>query len=285
MRRCGAVVVAAAALLAASSVPASAQDLGDVDVLELPQLGFEIAQEQGFPGDMVLGQVNPEDTAEYCLSVDGLVGNVVTEVDGSIDEWAEGPTPSGFTEEEVEIFADAVWTLRVGVQAFEDTAMQLWEETFVFTFADAVTQELLGDTGNFDPATGEGSIVVPPLDPDVYGLAAACVQLASADALVAGGYDAGAASFWEWVDSNDIVVPDDRSEVNEEWQDFVEESALEWVPELVTPRAVGIQVFCVLNPDGLCGDEPAEQLEPEEPAEELEVAAAEVVDARPAFTG
>lgn len=286
MRRCGAAVVAAVALLAVSAVPASAQDLGDVDVLDLPQMGFEISRDSGFPGDVVAGQVDPDDVAEFCLSPEELEGNVVTEVDASLDEWADGPPPEGLDEEQAEIFADAAYTLRVGVQAFEDTRLQLWEETFVFTFADAVTQELLGDTGSFDPLTGEGEIVVPLLEPDVYGLAAACVQLQSAEALLAGGYDAGAVAFWDWIEENNVEVPEFDIQ-GEEWQAFVEESALEWVPELITPRAVGIGVFCVLTPDGLCGDEPVEDLEPgdEPPADDLEPPVADVVEARPAFTG
>lgn len=292
MRRFGAAVVAAVVLLAASAVPASAQDLGDVDVLELPQMGFAISRDAGFPGDVVTGQVDVDDVAEDCLSVDELVGNVVNSVDDSLGEWSQMPPPAGLSEEQVQTFANAVQTLRIGVQVFEETAMQLWLETFVFTFADAVTQELLGETGNFDPTTGEGSVVVPQVAPGVYGLAAACVGLQSAEQLLAGGYDAGLLAFWDWIDENDIEVPENQDPVDEEWQAFVEESALEWVPEMITPRAVGIGVFCVLTPDGLCGDEPVEEdavlddpVTP--PVQDLEppAAAAAVVQTRPTFTG
>lgn len=287
MRRFGAAVLAAVGLVAVSAVPASAQDLGDVDVFSLPQLGFEVLQDEGFPGDVVGAQVDPADVAEYCLSVDGLVGNVVNSVDGALPLWTDRPPPLPLNQEQADIFADAVETLRIGVQVFPETAEQLWVETFVLTFADVESQELLGELGSFDPGTGEGSIVVPALDPNVYGLVASCVEVQGWEALVDSGLDAGAIAFWEWIEANDVEVPEDRDPVNEEWQAFVEESALEWVPALITPRAVGIGVFCILNPDGTCGDEPAEEVEV--PAEDLVDEAAELVaeavTARPSFTG
>lgn len=290
MRRFGAAVVAAVGLLAVSAVPASAQDLGDVDVLDLPQMGFAISRDAGYPGDVVTGQVDVDDVAEYCLSAEELVGNVVNSVDGSLPAWLELPPPAGFSEEQVDTFANAVETLRIGVQAFEETAMQLWLETFVFTFADAETQDLLGETGNFDPSTGEGSVVVPQLDPGLYGLAAACVQVQSVEQLLTGGYEAGLVAFWDWIEENDVEVPENQEQdpIDPEWQLFVEESALEWVPVMITPRAVGIGVFCVLTPDGMCGDEAVGDdglLDDEPPADDQGPPPAEVVQTRPTFTG
>lgn len=276
MRRMGAVVVAAVGLLAVSAVPAAAQ----TSVLDLPQMGFEIDTGQGSPGDVVEGVVDADDVAAACLSVDELVGNAVTEIDAALPDWEP---PAGLSEEQAEVFAEAVQTLRVGVQTFPEIAEQLWSETFVFTFADIETQELLGDTGSFDPASGEGSIVVPELEPGTYALAAACVQIQSAAMLVDGGLDAGAEAFWAWVADNDIDVPD-PDVIGEEWQAFVEESALEWVPELIDPRAVGIQLFCIDGPDEPCPDTAGDDLDTPPQTEPAPVGPAPVA-AGPRFTG
>lgn len=284
MSRLGAALAVVAALLIVPAVPAAAQET--TDVLDLPQMGFSISRDAGFPGDVVTGSVDTDDVADFCLSVDELVGNIVTEVDEALPEWLDGDAPDGLDEDQVELFGEVVETLRIGVQAFPETAEQFWLETFVFTFADIETQELLGDTGNFDPATGEGSVVVPHLPPDTYGLAAACVQLLPAEALVDFGFDDGAIAFWDWVEENNIEVPDPDILDEDEWQVFVEESALEWVPELIDPRAVGIELFCILNPDGTCGDAaeviedpPADDLVPEAPSP------GQPVDVEPRFTG
>lgn len=286
MRRCVAVLAATMGLSVLVAAPAGSQE----SVLDLPQLGFEIAQTSGFPGDVVHGTVDVADVAEYCTTVAELQGNVSSSlgmVGGNsvtVDTWlAQGP-PSGYTAAEQELYGAVVETLGLGVVTnISDAAVDLWLNTHVFAFAEIATEEILNTDGRFDPATGLGSIVVPHFEPGAYALASACAVFESQGSLLDGGLATGLATFWNWIDVNGIEIPEIIDPLDPDWQDFVRESAFEWVPDIVTPRAVGIQIFCILNPDGTCPG--AEDI----PLEELELELAEVpaapVAAAPRFTG
>jgi hypothetical protein len=145
-------------------------------------------------------------------------------------------------------------------------------QTFVMTFADVATQEPVGELGNFDPATGQGSVVVPDVDPGLWAVAAACVGPSfDIDTLEAGIRQGG--DFLE-----EIGAPADLNspEFEEFIEDFTGEEGFDAViaflqaigptllQPIMVPDALGFELFTVL------GDE--EPVEP--PVDEAEAAKA-----------
>jgi hypothetical protein len=150
-------------------------------------LGFTIDPTQGIPGDTVSGQVNPEDIAAQC----------VTTVEGLQDVFRAllaGPFVGGNTEGELvqRFFPDpnnivyenlgqiayvltlfTVLGIAENINGATETALP---QTFVMAFVDLATQDPVGELGSFDPVTGEGSVVVPDLDPGVHPVVATCVE-------------------------------------------------------------------------------------------------------------
>jgi hypothetical protein len=149
-------------------------------------LGFTIDPTQGIPGDTVSGQVNPDDVAAQCVTtVEGL--------QAVFQELLAGPFVGGNTEGELtqKFFPDpnniiyenlgqisyvltlfTILGIAENINGATETALP---QTFVMTFADLATQDPIGELGHFDPVTGEGSVVVPDLDPGVHPVVATCV--------------------------------------------------------------------------------------------------------------
>lgn len=315
-RRSGAVLLAICVLVAGVTV-VSAGPSGAQDIADLPRLGFEIEPTEGNPGDLVEGWVNTGDVEEHCLSLeeffDGqivggepvgtgelvrLYGDILAVYDPIL--LGQEPPPEGLSLQEFETAVVPMALLFIGLGMDPDNLDALYEELFVLTFVDPVSQEMLGEMGNFDPATGEGSIVVPPLDPALYALAAACVTFLPDEVLIDGGLLIETVLVMhDWLEETYPNGP--PTFLDPEFEEFVVDAAGVWVPELVDPIAIGIDFYCILNEDGLCATPPGavelteELLGDDDPglapgvdepdADDSDELLVEVVDASPAFTG
>lgn len=169
------VPMVALATLTFSAQPASAQ------------LGFTIDPTQGFPGDTVNGQVDPATVAATCTAtVEGLQETFIALLEGPLLAGnTEGelpqrffPDPSNIVYENTKQLSYALNLLvMLGIaNNLNGAAEGALPQTFVMTFADILTQQPLGQIGNFDMTTGVGSVVVPDLAPGVYPVVATCVS-------------------------------------------------------------------------------------------------------------
>jgi hypothetical protein len=271
--RLAVAALAAAAMIGGVVAPAAAQET----------LGFEIDPTEGLPGDVVNGQVNVADVAAHCVTT-------VEEFQARFLELLQGPFAGGAEEGELfdrffpggsfvfENHDQAAYSLLgftlLGLVGFAgpEPAENALPQTFVMTFADVATQEPVGELGNFDPATGQGSVVVPDVDPGLWAVAAACVGPSfDIDTLEAGIRQGG--DFLE-----EIGAPADLNspEFEEFIEDFTGEEGFDAViaflqaigptllQPIMVPDALGFELFTVL------GDE--EPVEP--PVDEAEAAKA-----------
>lgn len=297
---------AAACLCVTVAGPAMAQDNG-FDLTELPTLGFAISADEGVPGDLVGGDVSVADVEEHCLAIEELfndneepTGELVRfeaafgQYNADVNE-GERPVPGGLTLEEYNEGIEPIVFLVLGVTLLDEDGSnleQLWQNLFILTFADLTTTELIGDTANFSPTTGEGEIEVPELEPDIYGVAAACVNFVSDEELLAedGALDQVVPTLYAWIQENYPEGPPALDPDDPDFVEFVVDAGGVWVPETVTPMAFGVSPFCVLDADGNCGDPEPEPVEPpaeEEVTPEPEPETVEVTAtaAEPRFTG
>jgi hypothetical protein len=256
-------VLAAAALSFTAAAPAGAQE----------ELGLETNILEGQPGEIVAGQVDTDDIAEHCRTD-------LEEFQARWQELLEGPYnpqpgvelfdrifPGGDFEFEnhTQLAYSLTGFVILGLSGFigPEPAQEALPQTFVLTFADIATQEPVGEMSNFDPETGEGTVVVPDIDPGQWAVAAVCVgPTFDVDLLEAGLQASGA--FLE-----DLGVPVDPNtpEFAEFIQDFLDDpnaGIIEFVtaigPDLVQNiveiEALGAVIFCILDENGEC---PAEE--------------------------
>lgn len=320
MRRLCAVFVTAIAVFAFTAVPAGAQPDG---ISDLPTLGFEIDPDRGYPGDTVEGWVDTDDVAEHCI----------TDPVEFVAQFVDPEDPLGFETSDYyapveqileEVFGGEIppddWTPLVfayAVMVFFPLGLALdlppggdgelvegaLFQTFVMAFADIETAEPHEPRGNFNPFTGEGSTPVPELEPGLYPVIATCVAL-DPDRLNFEDMVAAMELAAAYIAEN-IPEPYPNNALSPEFAELAGEIAPVILEELVEPQALGIQFYCILQPDGLCATPPdavelAEQMADEElafedePAAEAEIEAVddvepelsrEPVTARPAFTG
>lgn len=232
---------------------------------QVAPLGFQIDITEGSPGDTVNGQV--ADVAASCftttadLSAD-VAGAIEILGDRYVDEVFGGPGNIDFTTVE----GAAALGMGLIVAGLQDPAGEpaglLFDQSFVVTFADIASQEPVGERGTFDPDSGVGSVVVPDVAPGSWAVAAACIE-GKDDANV--GADAAMASFLEAIGVLEAALIDAGFE--DDPLGFIGSPAFEallndvgpqLVPLLVTQRALGVQIFCVQNADGVCpGGPPA----------------------------
>lgn len=290
-----ALAVGAVAVLAAvTAAPAGAQ--------EAPaSLGFSVDRSEGSPGDQVNGQVDVKDVAANCTTS-------AADLQARFHDLFTGPFASA--EPEGDLFSrffpggDFVFenhdqtayvltgfaVLGIGAD-FDGAAEKALPQTFVITFADIATQEPVGDRGNFDPATGAGSVAVPDVDPGPWAVAAACVgPVLDVDKLEAGikknsafldrigaPLDPGSQEFADFVKD---YLGDDQADVFA----FLEAIGPDLVQSIVEPDALGVQVFCVHDAEGRCPTEAPPPTQP--PAAQPPIAApAQPVLRTPTFTG
>jgi hypothetical protein len=254
--------MAATALLALAAAPAGAQ------VPEVPPLGFQIDRAEGAPGEIVNGQVDVANVAEHCvteleefqarfndLTLDVLAFNASDPL--WVRFFPEGTTNLLDVETHDQLAYALTLFVTLGLASDQDVAEDALPQTFVLTFADIATQEPVGELGSFDPATGEGSVTVPDIEPGPWALAATCLgPTFDFDALEAGIRSSGV--FLEEIGAP--AVDPSSPEFEAFAQEFLDSDAtgfdvlLEFLeaigPDLlqpiVTPDALGVQLFNVL---------------------------------------
>lgn len=227
-----------------------------VFAITTPPLGFTIDPTSGLPGTTVNGQVNPADVAEYCnTTVEELQAafNPLYVTLGNDRALCEQYFPGLFDQHgscavfagDFSIFTNydqlaygylALVTLGIDFN-IGGAAESALAQTFVMTFADIVTQQPLGERGNFDPVTGVGSVVVPGLNPGFHPVAATCV--APNIDLLHTALDRAA----DTLEASGPALP-----LAPDFDLFT--SVFELGPELIvpmmTPRALGVQLFNIL---------------------------------------
>lgn len=163
-------------MLAFSAQPASAQILN-----------FSIGSTAGRPGDTVNGQVNPADVAANCTTTaeglqatfnDLFVGPFVTgNTEGALPQrFFPNPTSIVYQSHDQLSYALTLLVVLSIAQDINGAAASTLPETFVMSFADVATQQLIGPAGTFDPVTGVGSTTVPDQPPGLYAVVAACLR-------------------------------------------------------------------------------------------------------------
>jgi hypothetical protein len=231
--------------------------------IDTPTLGFTIDPTQGFPGDTVNGQVDPDDVAAHCVTD-------LTEFQAQFEALFEGPYAFGgpegeffdtffpggdFVFENNEQSAYSLTGLAVlGIAADIGGAVATaFPQTFVMTFADLLTQEPLGPLGHFDPFTGVGSVVVPDLAPGPYPVAATCVRPSLDLNLLIAGIQANGAfldSIGAPPDINspefDQFVKDYLGDPNADPFTFIFAIGPTLIQNIVEIRALGVQFYTVL---------------------------------------
>jgi hypothetical protein len=234
--------------------------------IQTPTLGFTIDPTEGLPGEIVNGQVDTDDIDEYCVTD-------LTEFEARFAELLSDPDlfnaggvggalfdrffPTGdFDYESCQQLSYGFTGIVTGGIASNlfGSAEEALPQTFVMTFADIATQEPVGEMGNFDPDTGEGSVVVPDVDPGLWAVAATCVGPSfDIDTLEAGIRENG-----DYLEG--IGMPCDGDINSPEFAQFIEDVAGEGanlfdflmvvgptlIENIVTPDALGIQLFTVL---------------------------------------
>ena len=228
-------------------------------------LGFTIAPTQGVPGDTVTGQVNVADVAASCVTD-------LTAFQARFQAVLDGPYAGGSNSGELfsrffpggEFVFDncdqaaysltGITVLGIGanIMGAAETALP---QTFAMTFADIATQQPVGELGHFDPATGAGSVVVPDVTPGPWAVAAACVGPSlDVDFLETGIRKNG--TFLESLgfptcDINDPAFAEFVMELLGPDADlfaFLNAFGPTFIQNIVTPDALGVQIFTVLAP-------------------------------------
>lgn len=215
-----------------------------------PVLGFTIDPTEGLPGDTVNGQVNPADVAAHCNTTTASVSaafDAVQTAMGLDKELCDRFWPGAFQEGVCNFTFDPTnyeqlsyiyLTLASFGIAFDlsGAAEQFLEQSFVMTFAD-LGQNPIGERGTFDPVTGIGSVVVPSLDPGFWPVAATCVTPRLE--LIGSAVEAGAQIL------QDMGIP---MPLPPGYDLFgtAPDIGPALIPALVSPRALGVQVFKIL---------------------------------------
>ncbi len=230
---------------------------------QVPPLGFTIDPTTGIRGTTVNGQVNPADVAANCVTD-------LTAFEAEFEAVFTGPYAGGGTGGDLfprffpggdfvfentdqtaySLTGFVVLGISADINGAAETALP---QTFVMTFAD-FAQNPLGTLGHFDPVTGVGSVTVPDITPGQYPVAATCVRpTLDVDMLEAGIRKNGA-----FLAS--IGVPPDIN--SQEFQDFVTNYpgangdlftflnliGPTLIQNIVTPAALGVQLFTITTP-------------------------------------
>ncbi|HEX6235870.1 MAG TPA: hypothetical protein VFZ68_01680 [Acidimicrobiales bacterium] len=297
--------LAVGALTVATAAPAAAQE-------EPAALGFAVDKTQAQPGALVLGKADAADVAEHCVTdleafqtrfqelLAGPFAGLGSEgelFERFFPDFEEGEEVVFDTHDKVAYGLVALVALGLGAN-LNGAAEDALPQTFVMTFADIATQAPVGERGSFDPDTGEGSVVVPDIDPGLWAVAAACVGPSFDLDVLEAGIRAGG-DFLESIDAptaNPLTDP----EFIEFMQDFLDSDAegLDLIGEflgvigpnllepIMVPDAFGAVIFCILDPQGNCPDGEVEPPpgEPIGPGDD-EAGPAQPVVAAPSFTG
>ncbi|MFP3902522.1 MAG: hypothetical protein ACLFXM_16825, partial [Acidimicrobiia bacterium] len=287
----------AGALTVATVAPAGAQE-------EPAALGFAVDKTEAQPGALVLGKADAADVAESCVTdVEAFQARFLELIQGPFaggnaeGELFERFFPGGDFDplenhDQVAYILTGIIGLGLGGLLGPEPAEQALPQTFVMTFADIATQDPVGERGNFNPDTGDGSVVVPDIEPGLWAVAAACVgPTFDLDVLEAGIRQTGA--FLE--DIGAPIAHPFEAEFLEFLVEFTgaedELSALSAVgptvlEPIMVPDAFGAVLFCILDDQGNC---PSDEVIPppgldEEDTKDI-APPADAVVAAPSFTG
>ncbi|HEX6235778.1 MAG TPA: hypothetical protein VFZ68_01220 [Acidimicrobiales bacterium] len=281
---------AVCALTIGTAAPVGAQE-------EPATLGFAVDKTQAQPDTLVLGKADSADVAEHCVTDVEEFQTRMQAFGEVLFELLPGLDPSAESNQDAVLFFYIA--IALGVLFEPETAQDVLDQTFVMTFAEIATQEPVGEMGNFDPDTGEGSVVVPDIEPGMWAVAAACVgPVADADTILAGA--AEHADFirdelglppdpWpEDFNFSEFLVDKFTDAFTPEFRAFVERIGPTILASVVEPDAFGAVLFCILDPQGNCPDgtpppPPGEPIDGGPPSEEP--APAQPIVAVPAFTG
>lgn len=171
---------------------------------------FTIDPTVGLPGDEVTGQVDPALVSSTCLTdVDEMQATYIPPFTADITAQAAS-LPVGSNEATTATVLGLIFS-PLGIGGNDEQAAQFLENTYILTFASVATMEPVGENSTFDPATGEGVITVPSLDPGLWAVAASCVFPDASDpAAFAEAIDAGTAhllgEFPDPLDAGTIVL-------------------------------------------------------------------------------
>ncbi|HEX6236372.1 MAG TPA: hypothetical protein VFZ68_04210 [Acidimicrobiales bacterium] len=294
--------IAACALTIGTAVPAGAQE-------EPEALGFAVDKTQAQPGTLVLGKANAADVAEHCVTDVETFQERFSELFEIFNEFEEGGFAERFFDIENQVVEnhDQQAYLFTGLVALgiafdlNGAAGDALPQTFVMTFADIATQEPVGERGNFDPATGDGSVVVPDIDPGNWAVAAACVgPTLDLDALEAGIRQSGLL-----LEDLGVPLPENPQDpfgdpgLQEFMQEFLgsEQTGFNLLVEflgvigpdllepIMVPDAFGAVLFCILDDQGVCPGPPPPPPELDEDDVKDMTPPAQPVVAAPSFTG
>ena len=196
MRRALIAILAVLALPIAMVAPVGAQEDGPLT----------ITPEAGSPGDVVTAVVDPVVVAENCemdletIQADFLLPGFV--FGPVLQAWADrfallgwdgSSPPVDFDQKVAQIMAFAFLGIGGAGPDGDATTEEYLANTFILTFADIETQEPVGETSTFDPATGFGQINVPEVAPGLWAVAATCVEPVITDESFLAAIAAGAA--------------------------------------------------------------------------------------------
>jgi hypothetical protein len=263
--RLAVAALAVAAMTLGIAAPAAAQE----------DLGFEIDPTEGFPGDIVNGQVDVADVAQHCITdpvefveqfvdLEDPFSGVSPPYRAALEQWfiENWPTPGDTTTSEDPLhFAAFVATffplgLALDLPMFGGDG-ELIEgalaQTFVMTFADIATQEPVGEMGNFDRDTGAGQVTVPDVAPGLWAVAAACVGLP--DEISVDDIDAALQVAAAFVEAN-FETPYPTGLDTPEFAAAAGQIAPVIIQELVEPHALGFELFDVLSDEEPPVEEP-----------------------------
>jgi hypothetical protein len=292
MRRVVTAVVAAGALVALAAAPAGAQEIPDV-----PELGFEIDPLEGPVGSTVNGFVDTDDVAEHCITDPEAFVSQFINLENLFDEehpyiaaviaWAEETFGEDFVIEnpdtdpvEFMLLVSVFAPLGLALDVLDPEGGELVEgalaQTFIMAFADLETASPIPPFGNFDRHTGEGSVEVPDIAPGFHPVIATCIGVP--EELTFDDIDRAIAAGVAFIEANfETPYPDDF--LSDEFAEAAGQVFPAYLEELVQPRALGFEFFCVFDETGVC---PTDE---EPPVDDDEVPIAEAVVIQPVFTG
>jgi hypothetical protein len=261
--RLAVAALAVAAMTLGVAAPAAAQDLG-----------LEIDPTEGFPGDIVNGQVDVADVAQHCITDPEAFVSQFINLESLFDEshpyiaaviaWGIEKFGEDFTITnpdtdplEFTILVSLFVPVGLAIDVLDPEAGELAEgalaQTFVMTFADIATQEPVGEIGNFDPDTGAGQVTVPDVAPGLWAVAAACVGLP--DQLTFDDIDRAMAAGAAFVEAN-FETPYPDNFLSDEFAEAAAEVFPVYLQELVEPHALGFELFDVLSDEEPPVEEP-----------------------------
>lgn len=264
-------------------------------------MGFEIDATQGVVGDTVYGVVSVDDIAEHCITSPGEFLASIPTIDPSdpaepYTQWVIETGQRLGVEEALPFEHPArVALLIMGVAPGEmaadpDVVEEAMAETFVMAFADLESASPIEPMGSFDPISGEGSVNVPDLAPGTHPVISTCASVP----------EDWAAIDWDAAHSVAIAKIEEltASEAGFDMFDDGAEVFGAFIRELMEPRALGIQLFCVDDGTGSCDeDETPDPTDPETPPGEggegdgdggnggSQAPGATPVKGRPSYTG